>query len=244
MIEFLRPELPLPSGLHILSTTRLGGVSQRPWESLNLGTHVGDEFQRVEENRKRLQTEAQLPGDIFWLSQCHGSQVVQAVPTKIPPVADGSWTDKTNQVLGILTADCLPITLWSEVGGKIAALHGGWKGLACGILEKGVKSLQITPEKIHGWIGPGISGPAYEVGDEVRTQFLLTYPQTSQSFTLNVRNKWNFDLSGAAKSILLNLGLKNVTESGLCTHGDSQKFFSYRRDGETGRMATLIWKSD
>lgn len=243
MIEILRPEVQLPSGLNILTTTRGGGVSPNPWESLNLGIHVGDDVPRVEENRRRLQAEAQVPGEVFWLSQCHGNRVVQASPGTPSPEADGSWTEEKNLVLGILSADCLPIVLWSEDGGKIAALHGGWKGLARGILEQGLQSLQLSPQKIHAWIGPGISGTAYEVGEEVRSQFLTPYPQTAHAFAPNAHKKWNFDLSGAAKSLLLNLGLENVTESKLCTYGDSPRFFSYRRDGQTGRMATLIWKS-
>lgn len=238
----------LPPGVRALSTTRSGGVSLPPYGSLNLGDHVGDASDHVAENRRILTRKAGLPGPVFWLAQCHGTRVLKAPPSPteslaLPPSADGSWTDQRGVVLGILTADCLPVLLWTQDGSRIAALHGGWKGVVGGILEEGLKKISGTrPQPVRAWIGPAISQTAYEVGPEVRSQFLSVYPSTSGSFSPGKGDRWHFDLPGAARTILLNSGVTSVDLSGACTWSAPEKFFSYRRENPTGRIATLIWK--
>lgn len=241
-----RPELipatwPAPARVRAVATTRAGGVSAGAYSSLNLGDHVGDEIDRVRGNRDRLRAAAGIRGEPFWLRQVHGTRVVEAGTAEEGVEADGSATSVPGQVCAVLTADCLPILLCDRAGTRVAALHAGWRGLAAGIVEAGVRAMRTPGESLLAWMGPAISRAAYEVGGEVRKAFVETDPQAAEAFGPGVRGKWMADLYALARIRLRAAGVTAVYGGDYCTATQAQLFFSYRRDGRTGRMASLVW---
>lgn len=245
MIETI-PIQGLSSHVGGFTTTRLGGCSVGVYASLNLGDHVDDSIDSVQENRRRLAK--LLPSNPIWMEQVHGTRVVDVATLGCNqrPRADGLVTTTPGQVLAVLTADCLPIVLADDAGQTLAVVHAGWRGLAAGVLQNAVLTMQQKAGVLgswRAWIGPCISGPAFQVGDEVRAAFVSDMPAVTCAFMPDdAPHKWRCDLPAIANHILLYLGASEVRLSGLCTVLDGAgRFFSYRRDGQTGRIATLAW---
>lgn len=241
MIELIKPSWPAPVNIQAFSTTRVGGVSKVPFDSLNLGLHVGDDEVSVMTNRKRLQQLTTHP-PVQWLKQIHSRNVVEYSGTDQLVQADAIVTSQTSATCAVMTADCLPVLMTNSSGSWVAAAHAGWRGLADGVLLKTVASYD-RPEPLMAWIGPAISQKCFEVGDEVKEAFLDLDASNQDYFVQNNRGRWQTDLAGLAKKQLESRGVA-VYLSQLCTYENEQQFYSYRRDGETGRMASMIWISE
>lgn len=239
-MEIIRPDWEAPAAIAAAATTRAGGVSAGPYAALNLGAHVGDDPAAVTENRRRLAAELDLPGEPAWLAQVHGTRVVRARPGGSPVEADAAVTRQPGVVCAVLTADCLPVLLASRAGDEVAAVHAGWRGLADGVVAAALEAMQTRPEELVAWLGPAIAQPAFEVGGEVRERFVRRDPVNAAFFAPNDRGRWQADLTGLARRELEAAGV-TVSGGGYCTHDEAERFFSYRRDGDCGRQATLIW---
>ncbi|RBP48475.1 peptidoglycan editing factor PgeF [Arenicella xantha] len=240
-LNVLRPNWSAPANIRAFSTTRLHGVSTAPYDSLNLGTHVADSPESVARNRRILIHDLQLPAQPVWLDQVHSSHVVQIrsdFEHTVPVQADGAFSRDAGVVCAVLTADCLPIFITNTRGDRVAAIHAGWRGLAAGIIETAVTELQEYPEQLIAWGGPCIGPTAFEVGGEVVAQ--LGGPNEAYRDASN-DGKQYVDLQLIAADRFKQLGVDNYTYSKACTYSDSEHFYSYRRDGECGRMASLIW---
>jgi YfiH family protein len=246
--EFLVADWPGPPGIRAIATTRAGGASAAPWGSLNLGDHVGDAPAAVAANRALLAEALGLPAAPAWLRQVHGTAVVDAagvVPGQ-PPAADASFTTQPGVVCAVLTADCLPVVLAAGDGRAVAVAHAGWRGLAGGVLEATVAALGtagVPPGELVAWLGPAIGPAAYEVGAEVRAALLAGDAGADAALAPGRPGHWWLDLYAAARRRLATAGVAAVHGGGLCTAGDSLRFFSHRRDGTTGRQATLAWRA-
>lgn len=239
--DWIVPDWPAPASVRALMTTRGGGVSQGPYASLNPATHVGDDPAAVAENRRRLR--AGLPGEPLWLNQVHGVAVAGfAENASSLPTADASVARRPGQVCAVLTADCLPVLFCDRAGSVVAAAHAGWRGLAAGVLEATVAAMQVPAGEVVAWLGAAIGPDAFEVGEEVRETFVATHPLTVGAFRpARASQKWLADIYAIARIRLAAVGVGEVHGGGLCTVGDATRFYSYRRDGATGRMASLIW---
>lgn len=233
------PDWPAPARVGAVSSTRIGGYSLAPWDSLNLGDHVGDDKSAVTANRHRLFQSIKMPVSQCWLQQVHGARVVSA--TERACEADASITGQPGKVCAVLTADCLPLLLCDRQGKQVAAVHAGWRGLAAGVIENSLDGFDCPPRDILVWLGPAIGPSAFEVGPEVRQTFLQQDKQAAQAFQVNRENHWLADIYLLAKLRLFRKGVRSVFGGSFCTYSDAQRFFSYRRDGRTGRMASLIW---
>jgi YfiH family protein len=223
-----------------LSSLRCGGVSEAPYDSLNLGGHVGDVPQAVRENRERLKVAARLPREPDWLNQVHGKGV-RILESDPKGAADGAVTRQPGRVCAVLTADCLPVVFTTDSGEVIAAAHAGWRGLAAGILEATVGKMRAPAPSILAWLGPAIGPKHFEVGSEVREAFLAESAEAAPAFVANERGRFLADLYALARFRLARIGVKRVYGGDLCTFADKDRYFSHRRDGKTGRQATLIW---
>jgi len=236
------PDWPASTPVRALATTRVGGYSQVPYKGLNLGLGIGDEDAAVHANRDLLRAAAELPAPPLWLRQVHGNRVVHAASGVARAArADACVARAAHQVCAVLTADCLPILLCDLRGTRIGAAHAGWRGLAAGVLEATVAALATRPADLLAWIGPGIGRDAYEVGNELRQTFLAQHSGDRIAFTKNDRGRWQCDLALLARRRLMRIGVPVVRGGAWCTVSDPERFYSYRRDGVTGRMATLIW---
>lgn len=240
MIEFIVPDWPAPARVRAVSTLRGGGVSRPPYESLNLALHVGDEPDCVLENRRRLCDQLGLGAEPAWLSQVHGTEVARAAEPGLA-AADAAIADAPGPACAILTADCLPVLFASADGRRVAAAHAGWRGLSAGVLEATLVALATPPRELLAWLGPAIGPAHFEVGSEVRDVFLRLDPAAVAAFRANERRRWQADLYRLARQHLNRAGVDAIYGGGRCTFAEPQSFFSYRRDGECGRMATLIW---
>jgi polyphenol oxidase len=240
-LSWLEPEWPAPAGVRALSTFRGGGVSPVPYVSCNLGDHVGDSPEAVAENRRRLKAAAGLPAEPAWLRQVHGTHVVDLDAAADRGPADAAFTRQRGRVCAILTADCLPLVLAADSGDLVAAAHAGWRGLAGGVIEATVKALQVAPEELMAWLGPAIGPGHFEVGAEVRQAFVKGDLGAATAFVPNARGRFMADLSAPARRRLAALGVGRIYGGGQCTYADGDRYFSHRRDGVTGRQATLIW---
>lgn len=238
--DVLTPDWPAPPNVKALVTTRLGGVSHPPYDSLNLGDHVGDNPVSVEQNRQRLNS--LVPSEPLWLKQEHGTTVhdADAAPACYP-TADAAVSTHHGTVLCIQTADCLPVLLVDEAGTVVGAVHAGWRGLCDGVLEATVKKMGVPGSSLLAWMGPAIGPKMFEVGDEVREAFLAADPAATFTFAPKAAGKWLADLYALARQRLASVGVTRVYGGGLCTYSDPARFYSYRRDKTTGRMASLIW---
>jgi YfiH family protein len=237
------PDWPLPPGVRAASTTRLGGVSAGPYQGFNLGDHVGDDPQAVAANRAALAHALRLPAAPAWLTQVHGNVV--AGPDDPPGCrADARYADRPGVVCAVLTADCLPLLLCSADGREVAAVHCGWRGLAGGIVAAAVARFTAAPATLRAWLGPAIGPAAFEVGDEVRARFVQADPDAAAWFVATRPGHWLADLAALTRRrrALAGAGVRQVYGSGVCTVTDAARFYSYRRDGVTGRMASLIWR--
>ena len=241
----IHPDWPAPSRVKSLMTLREGGVSAPPWASFNLGDHVGDASAHVVANRERLRQE--LPTEPEWLKQVHSARVVE-VGCEPHPEADASFTRQTGQVCAVLTADCLPVLFCDRAGSVVAAAHAGWRGLADGVLEATIAAMQVPPGEILAWMGAAIGPHAFEVGDEVRQIFVAQHPEAAEAFVshpaIGAAPKWLADIYLLARIRLGHAGVHAMFGGGRCTFHEADCFYSYRRDGVTGRMASLIWLAD
>jgi hypothetical protein len=216
-------------------------VSKKPYDTFNLAAHVGDDPQSVAFNRARLREALKLPTEPVWLRQVHGVKVVDIANTGNAPEADGGYATKPGAICAVLTADCLPVLLCDRRGTKVAALHAGWRGLACGVIEAGVQAVDVPGSELLVWLGPAIGPETFEVGEEVRAAFVKHDPAADAAFRPQADGKFLADIYQLARQRLTALGVTGVYGGGLCTVRDRARFYSYRRDGATGRMATLIW---
>lgn len=237
--HLLVPDWPAPPNVRALQTTRLGGVSAAPYDSLNLGSHVGDDPLAVERNRILLNK--LLPTEPVWLEQLHGTLVADAGRGSCQPQADACIARRRAAVCVVMTADCLPILLCDAQGSVAGAVHAGWKGLASGVIEATVLAMGVAPQSLMAWLGPAISQEAFEVGDEVRAAFIDVLPQAAPAFVSGQPGKWFADIYALARLHLNTLGVTQVYGGHHCTYRERERFFSYRRDGATGRMGTFIW---
>ncbi len=242
--QFIFPDWPAPENVRAAITTRAGGVSHAQYDSFNLATHVGDDPAAVRANRARLRTALALPAEPVWLRQMHGVAVVDATRGGVAPEADGAFAAQPDTVCAVLTADCLPVLLCNRAGTKVAALHAGWRGLAGGVVEAGVRTLGVPGSDILAWLGPAIGPASFEVGPEVRSTFVQYDAQATQAFRTAREGKYLADIYLLARLRLQQLGVAAVYGGGFCTVTERERFFSYRRDGATGRMASLIWLAD
>ncbi len=239
-IELLSAPWPAPPQVKALTTTRGGGVSTGPYASLNLAGHVGDDPVYVTANRTRVRNAARLPAEPAWLDQVHGVQVVDAAAA-VPGPADGSYARAPGVVCAVLTADCLPVFLCDRDGTRVAVLHAGWRGLAAGIIEQGIAALGLPPAQLLACLGPAIGPQAFEVGPEVMAAFMAQDDAAQAAFVPGVAGRYWADLYLLARQRLARRGVHAVFGGEHCTHDDSARFFSYRRDGRCGRIASLIW---
>jgi hypothetical protein len=241
-INFIQPQWPAPDNVKALQSTRMGGVSIAHFASLNFGAHVGDDPIAVAENRQLLS--AYLPTEPVWVNQVHGVDVIDAAVSSCLQNADASFTTKPNVVCVTMTADCLPLLLCDKKGSVVAAVHAGWRGLCDGVIEAAIAKMQVSPSEILVWLGPAIGPNAFEVGDDVREQFLVKDSQAELAFKRN-GDKWMCNLYLIARQRLNNLGVMQVygasVNEDFCTYTDKARFFSFRRDNVTGRMASMIW---
>ncbi len=252
-MQIITPNWLVSKRVNSLTTTRNGGVSSSPFDSFNLATHVEDSLEKVLENRQHLVETLDLQSSPFWLNQQHTTRMVKASDFSVGdvPVADAAWTDESNQPIVVMTADCLPILVTNKAETFVAAIHAGWKGLLDGIVSQSLRQLPDEPENLKVWIGPAISQKNFEVGKEVLTQFTEHYCLLANSVAYfkpikldNLSGKYWADLPGLVEAELKLFGVNLVTQSGLCSFDDEARFYSYRREGKTGRMASLIWLAD
>ncbi len=244
LMSWILPEWSAPPRVKAVSTLRAGGVSRGPFAALNLADHVGDAWGDVQRNRAILAEQCGLPIEPSWLRQVHGRAVTRAGEGASRVTADAAIADRPGRVCVVLTADCLPVLLCDRAGECVAAVHAGWRGLAAGIIEATVAQLGRTPSELIAWLGPAIGPDAFEVGPEVRARFLATDPGAVVAFRAGRADRWLADIYQLAQRCLRALGIERIYGGELCTYSDPRRFFSYRRDGTCGRMATLIWLAD
>ena len=244
--DFIIPNWPVPNNVHALQTNRHGGCSHVPYDSLNLGDHVKDNPIHVAQNRQLLSQF--VPTEPVWLNQVHGFEVINAADTNCLPSADASFTTHKNVVCVTMTADCLPVLLCDKAGTIVVAVHAGWRGLSDGALEASIdaacRAALIMPTDLMAWLGPAIGPKAFEVGNEVRAQFIAKDAQAKFAFK-SQGHKWLANIYQLATQRLNSAGVIQIYGGGhnenFCTFTQKEHFFSYRRDSVTGRMATLIW---
>lgn len=238
MSDWLIPDWPAPAGVKACVTTRAGGVSLAPFDSLNLGDHVDDSPEAVAENRRRLTDHFSIQP--AWLKQVHGIAVAHADPS-LTATADASWTATPGIACTAMTADCLPALFCDRAGTRVAAAHAGWRGLSAGVLEATLDSLAVPPEEVLVWLGPAIGPQAFEVGPEVRETFVEQLPEAAKAFVPSQNaGKFMADIYELARLRLATRGVTAVYGGGFCTVTDP-RFFSYRRSPRTGRFASLVW---
>ncbi len=241
-MNFIIPNWPAAKNIKALSTLRNDGFSQNPFDSFNLGAHVGDDVELVEKNRTLLLNTGGLPSAPVWLNQTHSTNIISlplSPSHSLGDNVDGSFTTTKNQVCCVMTADCLPVLFCDKAGSKVAAVHAGWRGLCDGILEQAVEALDCS--ELMVWIGPAIGFDSFEVGDEVKQQFMAVDAQAEAAFSIKGSGKWLADMNLLATQRLNRAGIVDIYYSNLCTYQNNQDFFSYRKEGQTGRQATLIW---
>lgn len=235
------PNWSAPTNVHAFQTTRHGGFSGAPYRSLNLGDHVGDAPLTVARNRMVLNQ--LVPSEPIWLEQVHGTLVVDANAAGCRPRADACVARGRGAVCVVMTADCLPVLLCDRAGTVVGAAHAGWRGLADGVLEATIAAMQVAPADLLVWFGAAIGATAFEVGTEVRAQFVAQHAAADSAFTPNGTDKYLADLYALARLRLEQLGVRDIFGGEHCTYREADRFFSYRRDGVTGRMGAFIWLS-
>lgn len=242
-LNLLQPDWAAPQNVRGFTTLRQGGVSLPPFESLNLGTHVGDDLSAVATNRARLVELAQLPQAPIYLNQTHSTRVIRLPYDGSDLNADAVYTNQARQVCLVMTADCLPALFCSRDGREVAAAHAGWRGLCDGVLEQTVAQFACPREDILVWLGPAIGKTAFQVGQDVVDQFFAVQAQAIDAFLPDPHNagKYYGDLYQLARQRLTSVGIRQISGGDYCTYSAPQDFFSFRRDKITGRMATLIW---
>jgi len=239
-MEIIAPEWPAPARVRAFTTTRTGGTSTAPYDSFNLGDHVGDRPDHVAANRQLLVQQLSLPGMPTWPHQAHGTRTVNARDLTPGSEADAVYTDEPELVCAIVSADCLPIVIAALAGDEVAVVHGGWRGLLNGIVGNAVAAFSAAPETLCAWIGPGISRDAYTVDEPFRERFICDDETYGAAFEFE-NGRLCADLPSIAFTCLTRAGVIRVSRYSGCTVGEAERFFSYRRDGVTGRMATCAW---
>lgn len=239
MSECYIPEWNVPPNVRALQTTRNGGVSLAPWASFNLGDHVGDAPAAVVANRELLR--ARLPSNPSWLTQVHSTLAVDIDSGPKTNEGDAAYSRQPGHVCVVMTADCLPVLFCDRQGSVVAAAHAGWRGLLGGVLESAVAAMKVDPGDVLAWLGPAIGPQCFEVGEEVRAAFAAADPLAGQAFSPGAQGKWLCDIYLLARQRLLGIGVTAISGGGACTVSESDRYYSYRRDGVTGRMASLIW---
>ncbi len=240
-LEFISAAWSAPKNVRAVTTTRAGGISHGVYSSLNLGDQVGDEPERVQQNRALVGEALHLPAAPVWLKQVHGVEVLDAAHTRAGAIADGAYANRRGVVCAVLTADCLPVFICDRDGTTIALLHAGWRGLAAGVIEAGVKAMGIASGELIAHVGPGIGPDSYEVGDDVRATFTGRDSTATDAFRPRGDGRWLADMPRLAQQRLRALGICDISVDARCTFRERDMFFSYRRDGVTGRMGTFIW---
>ena len=238
--SWISADWPAPENIHAGTTTRAGGFSKQPFKHLNLAMHVGDEENRVNQNRKKIIKDLALKSEPVWLNQQHTTNIISLDESIADIPADGSMTSISNIICTIMTADCAPVLICNKSGNTIAAIHAGWRGICQGIIENAVSKFH-DPSSIMIWIGPCISKDFYEVAEDVYSACLNHLNALEQAFEPQKNGKWHCDLAQMIKIILKNVGVGAIYECGLCTYKHKDLFYSYRRDGVTGRTASMIW---
>ena len=238
--HWLVPDWPAPANIHAATTLRTGGVSRGTFSSLNPATHVSDDNERVRQNRQIIRAMLALPAEPVWLAQIHSNRAVKAVKTALLEQADASYTNESGVVCAVMTADCLPLLICSTDGAQIAAIHAGWRGLLSGVITNTVVAMQQQDFLV--WLGPAIGPDCFEVGPEVREAFLEKSASFNDAFKQQGNGKWLADIYQLARIELAALGIVNVYGGTHCTFTEHERFYSYRRESQTGRMATLIWR--
>jgi YfiH family protein len=259
-LELIVPRWQAPSHVRAVTSTRRGGVSRGAFAGLNLGDHVGDDPARVAANRALLREALRLPAEPLWLEQVHGCKVIdglEAGALRVAsgaagagvgetsgarcPTADAAVAREPGQVAVVMTADCLPVLLCDDGGAVVAAAHAGWRGLLDGVIEATVAAMRVPADQVHAWLGPAIGPSSFEVGPEVRERFCALSAEAAAGFAAGVDGRWLADLYLLARQRLASIGVQRISGGEYCTFLDQQRFFSYRRDGRSGRMASLIW---
>jgi YfiH family protein len=241
-VEWIKANWPAPDGIVAGCTTREGGVSEGKFTSFNLGAHVGDANEHVAANRQRFVSLCDLPAEPLWLNQVHGTDVAVDQQWVARPAADAAVTTEPGRVCVVMTADCLPVMFVSSAGDELGAAHAGWRGLCSGMLENTLQAFRAPATDILAWLGPAISQKHFEVGNEVRQAFIGHDDQAAKFFVLNENGRWQADLYGLARQRLNEAGVEQIYGGDACTYNDSRRFFSYRRDGQCGRMASFIFR--
>ena len=232
-----------PNNVKLLSTLRLldGGSSQHSFKNFNLALHVNDRESDVLANRSLLLSQYSLPSKPKWINQTHSNITVDADSLSSIADADASYSRKIGTVCGVLTADCLPVFVSNKKGTAVGIAHAGWRGIVGGIIESLIKSFDGNADDLIVHLGPAISQLSFEVGQEVRSQYLSKNENFERCFTY-LNDKYYLDLYDAARIVLKSLGIESISGGDRCTYNEPDQFFSYRRDGEqSGRMAHLIW---
>tara|TARA_R110002124_G_scaffold271813_1_gene440743 strand:- start:1881 stop:2627 length:747 start_codon:yes stop_codon:yes gene_type:complete len=248
-MSIILPDWPAPHSVKAAVSTRRGGLSAAAWRSLNLAYHVGDNAQSVEQNWQLLGSLLRLPVAPQLLEQVHGTDVVHAQSDGIIRRADACYSDQQAVVCTVMTADCLPILICDRAGGEVAAVHAGWRGLAGGVVANAISQFKNRPDQLLAWLGPAISQPHFEVGEDVYRAFLANTPgwgprqQLDACFLRTRTDRWQADIFSLARLALSASGITAIFGGGHCTFANPDSFYSYRRDGQTGRMASLIWIS-
>jgi len=241
-IHLIQPDWPAPTSVVACVTTRRGGCSSSPYDSLNLGDHVGDDPECVKLNRERLSKILDLPSEPKWLNQVHGTTVLNAAQIQPGVEADASYSREPGMVCAIMTADCLPVFFSDDEGREVAVAHAGWRGLVAGVLEATIDAMRTPPGRIVTWLGPAIGPERFEVGDEVRIAFQKKDTAATQAFKPSSHGRWLANIYTLARQRLEQAGVKAISGGKACTFLDEEEFYSYRRDGQqSGRMASLIW---
>lgn len=247
VMKFIYPNWPVPKHIHALTTTRSGGISAASYDSFNMAMHVHDAVAAVRHNRAQLRREAALPSDPRWLMQAHSIKVINLdiSADEGSQEYDACYSQQARVVCAVLTADCLPILLCAPDSGELAAIHAGWRGLCDGIIENTLHLFKCNPAIIFAWLGPAIGPKSFVVGTAVKEAFKATFPAAEQAFQPLAHQPQHYyaDLYQLARQRLTHGGVNAIYGGNYCTFSDSFRFYSYRRDGETGRMATLIWRT-
>jgi len=249
MQNYIKPNWPAPKNIIAYTTTRLHeqGKSKPPYNNFNLAMHVDDNLNDVLQNRAILAKDLHLPNNPCWLKQEHTIDTVKIEKFSewSDPIADASYTLENNLISAVLTADCLPILITDTEGSLVSAIHAGWKGLVAGIIEAAIKALPVQAKNLIAWMGPAIGPAAFVVGEEVKQQFISFDKTAKIAFKSTVEpNKFWCNIYLLGKQRLNSVGVHNIYGGEFCTYSDPQKFYSFRRDGVTGRIATLIYKNE
>ena len=244
MSVIISPQWPLAEKVNVLTTTRMGGVSVAPFNEFNLADHVGDDAEAVASNRNQLVQNLHLPTSPVWLKQTHSTRVVDAAIAVGKDIeADALYTQQAKTVCAIMTADCLPLVLSDDEGECIAVVHAGWRGLVNGVIENTVAAMGSHCRPTLAWLGPAIGPQAFEVKQDVYQAYVNKSISFQACFKPRSQQAWDLDIYAAARIVLSNCSIEHVYGGDLCTYTDAERFFSYRRDGVTGRQATLAWKN-